>query len=489
MSKCLSVVMLAGAVAGLAALPALAQTRPGNPDPVARQTPLAAAARAADPTEPAFREIYKEMVETNTTLSAGSCTRAAQQVAARMKRAGYKLDQLTLFSVPEHPEEGGLVAVLPGSDPSLKAILMLAHIDVVEANRADWTRDPFTLIEENGMFYGRGVADDKAQAAIYSDSMIRLKSEPQLKRTVKLALTCGEETSGAFNGAQWLAENRRELIDAEFAMNEGGGGRVRPDGTPELLALQVGERHYQDYVVETTNPGGHSSMPRPDNAIYDLSAALKAVEAYKFPIRLNDTTRAFFVANAGRPAPLGPAMAAIAKNPADTAAEAILVADPMLNATLRTTCVATQVAAGHAQNALPQRATANVNCRIIPGETVETTRAALAAAINDPKVSVAAKASRNVLAKQPPLNDRILKPAQALGEKHFPGVPLLPIMSTGATDGPFLAAVGIPVYGVPGVLYEADGGGIHGLNERIRVKSIMDGRAYLHDLLKAYAND
>jgi len=447
------------------------------------------AVSAPDPTEAAFRALYKELVETDTTLSAGSCTKAAAQVATRLQTAGYKPSDITTFAIPEKPKEGGLVAILPGADTSLKPILLLAHIDVVEARREDWTRSPFAFIEENGFFFGRGVADDKAQAAVYSDTMIRLRSEPQLKRTVKLALTCGEETSGAFNGAQWLAENRRALIDAEFAMNEGGGGRVRPDGTPEMLALQVGEKHYQDYMIEATNPGGHSSVPRPDNAIYSLSAAIKAVEAKKFPVALNNTTKAFFL-NASRsfPAPIREPMAAIAANPQDANAEGILSQDPILNSMLRTTCVATQITAGHAQNALPQRASANINCRIIPGETVESTRQALAAAINDPKISITANANRNVVAKQPPLTDRILQPAQALAAIHFPGVPLLPIMSTGATDGPFLAAAGIPVYGVPGILYESDGGGVHGLNERIRVKSVLDGRAYLHDLLKAYAN-
>jgi acetylornithine deacetylase/succinyl-diaminopimelate desuccinylase-like protein len=447
-------------------------------------------AAASDPTEAAFRDLFRELVNTNTALSAGSCTKAARQIGARLKAAGYADSQITYFSIPEKPEEGGIVAVLPGRDPSLKAILLLGHIDVVEAKREDWTRDPFTMVEEGGFFYARGVSDDKAQSAIFADTMVRLKSEKPLKRTVKLALTCGEETAGAFNGAQWLAENRPDLIAAEFAMNEGGGGRVRPDGTPELLSMQVGEKHYQDFLLEATNKGGHSSMPRPDNAIYTLARAISAVEAHKFPVALNDTTRAFF-ANGARmfPAPMAVPMKAIAANPNDKDAEAVVSRDPILNATLRTTCVATQVEAGHAQNALPQRAAANVNCRIIPGETVETTLAALTGAINDPSVTVSPKGARNKVASQPPLNDRILKPAEALAKVHFPSVPLMPIMSTGATDGPFLAAVGIPVYGVPGILYEADGGGIHGLNERIRVKSVLDGRAYLHDLLKAYANE
>ena len=450
----------------------------------------APAAAAPDPTEAAFRDLYRELVNTNTALSSGSCTRAAEQIGARLKAAGYADSQITYFSVPENPREGGIVAVLPGRDPSLKAILLLGHIDVVEAKREDWTRDPFTMVEENGFFFGRGVADDKAQSAIFADSMIRLKSEKPLKRTVKLALTCGEETAGAFNGAQWLAANRRDLIDAEFAMNEGGGGRVRPDGTPEQLSMQVGEKHYQDYTLEVTNPGGHSSRPVPDNAIYHLAGALKAVEAHKFPIVLNDTTRAFFLnASSMFPAPIQAPMRTIAANPKDPDAAAVLSMEPTLNAMLRTTCVATQVDAGHAQNALPQRAVANVNCRIIPGETVEGTRLALEKAIGNPKVKVAAKFARNDVAIQPPLTDRVLKPAQTLAARHFGKLPLLPIMSVGATDGPFLAAVGIPVYGVPGILYEADGGGVHGLNERIRVSSVLKGRAYLHDLLKAYANE
>ena len=446
-------------------------------------------ALAADATEPAFRALYKELVETNTVVNVGSCTKAAGQIAARMKAAGYTDDQLTLFSVPEHPEDGGLVAILQGSDKKAKPILLLAHIDVVEAKREDWQQDPFTLIEKDGFFTARGVSDDKAMAAIFADSMIRLKqSGPKLKRTVKLALTCGEETSGAFNGAEWLANNRRELIDAEFVMNEGGGGRLKPDGTPELLALQVGEKHYQDFEVTATNPGGHSSRPVPENAIYDLAAALKAIEAHKFPVRLNDTTRAFFTAVAPtQPAPVAAAMTAIVKDPTDAAAAALLSRDATVNATLRTTCVATQVNAGHAQNALPQRAVANVNCRIIPGETVETTLAALQTAVNNPAVKVAPKLTRNKIAQQPPLTAAIVEPAKALAKKHFPGVPLLPIMVTGATDGPFFSAVGMPVYGVPGILYEADGGGIHGLNERIRVSSLMNGRAYLHDLIIAYA--
>ena len=438
--------------------------------------------------EAAFRTLYKELVETNTTLSSGSCTDAAAKVAARLRAAGYSDAELTPFSVPEHPKEGGLVAVLPGRDAKAKAILLLAHIDVVEARAADWTRDPFRLVEENGYFYARGAADDKAMAAIYADTLIRLRSEPRPRRTIKLALTCGEESSNAFNGAAWLAANKRDLIDADFALNEGGGGRLTKDGKPDVLALQVGEKTSRSFRLETRNPGGHSSLPRPDNAIADLAAAVLKVQDHRFPVHLNDTTTAFFRrGSALYPGPAGAAMAAIAANPADAAAAALLSRDATMNATLRTTCVTTLIDGGHAENALPQRATANVNCRIAPGETAEATRDALIAAIGNPAVAVTIKESRGPLARPTPLDPRVLGPAEALAKTMFPGLPLVPTMSTGATDSIHLAAVGIPSYGVPGVLYEHDLGGMHGLNEHIRVKSVLDGRDYLHRLVRVYA--
>ncbi len=268
---------------------------------------LASAALAQDrPDQKAYLGLYKQLVETNTTLSSGSCTTAAAQIGARLKAAGYADQDITYFAVPDHPKDGGLVAVLKGSDATAKPILLLAHLDVVEAKRADWVRDPFTLIDEGGYYYGRGTVDDKAMAAVWADSMIRFKAEGyRPKRTIKLALTCGEETTFAFNGAEWLSKNKRELIDAEFALNEGGGGRYGPDGKPQLLALQVGEKAAQNYTFETTNPGGHSSQPVPDNAIYQLADALKAVQGYEFPVKFTETTRAFFgMAALGSPAPL-----------------------------------------------------------------------------------------------------------------------------------------------------------------------------------------
>ncbi len=448
-----------------------------------------AAAQTQRPDQAKFRELYEELVNTNTTLSSGSCTQAAAQIAARLKAAGYADSDLTPFAIPEKPKEGGLVAVLPGTDPKAKAILLLAHIDVVEAKREDWTRDPFKLVEENGYFFARGASDDMAQAAIYADTMVRLRGEKRPRRTVKLALTCGEETNGAFNGAEWLAANRRDLIDAQFALNEGGGGRLGKDGKPEVLSLQVGEKTSQNYTLEARNPGGHSSTPRPDNAIYQMSAAVGRIAAYTFPVQLTETTRSFFAKRAAiSSGAAADAMRAIAANPGDAAAAAALSTDPTLNSTLRTTCVVTLFDAGHAQNALPQRATANVNCRIFPGDTIEGTAATLDKIIADPGVVLTAQARRGPLAVPPPLDPKVVGPAEALAAKVYPGIPLLPTMSTGATDAGFLAAVGIPTYGVPGIFYELDGGGTHGLNERIRAKSVYDGRDYLHALIRIYAD-
>lgn len=442
------------------------------------------------PDQESFRALYKELVETNTTLSAGSCTLAAERMAARLKAAGFADKDLTLFSTPEKPSEGGLVAIYPGTSKTAKPILLLGHIDVVEANRADWTRDPFTLIEEGGFFYGRGTADDKAQAAIWTDSLIRFKQEGfKPKRMIKLALTCGEETVGAFNGAEWLAQNKRDLIDAEYALNEGGGGRVGPDGKRQILAMQVGEKTVQNFRLETTNPGGHSSVPRPDNAIYVLATGVSRVARFEFPVQFNDTTRTFFARLAPTlPITAGNAVMALLANPEDSAANAIVSADPVLHSTLRTTCVATMLEAGHAMNALPQRARAVVNCRMFPGASIEAVQAALEGAINDPQVKVSTIPPKRPVAPPPPLSPKIFGPAEKLGAEMFPGVPMLPIMSTGGTDAKFLGSVGIPTYGVPGIFYEADGGGVHGLNERIRVKSLYDGRDYLFRLVKIYAS-
>lgn len=455
---------------------------------------LAGAAHAQDaqlrPDQAQFRGLYKELVETNTTLSAGSCTLAAERMGARLKAAGIPDAQITYFAVPDHPKEGGLVAVYPGTSKKLKPMLLLAHIDVVEANRADWTRDPFTLIEENGYFYARGTADDKAQAAIWTDMLTRFAKEGyKPKRTIKLALTCGEESSGAFNGAEYLANNKRDLIDAAFALNEGGGGRTDGKGHLLVQTIQVGEKAYQDFTLTTTNPGGHSSQPVPDNAIYAMSDALSRIGHYEFPLELNDTTRAFFAkAGAIRHDDTGKAMVAIAANPNDKTAEAVLNKDKAFHSMLRTTCVATMIKGGHALNALPQSVSANVNCRMFPGRSSDETQAALEKVIDNPAVHVEQTVRGKPIAKAPPLDPAIVGPMEQIAAKHFPGVPVIPTMSTGATDAVYLAAVGIPTYGVPGVWGDPDGNGAHGLNERMEVKSLYSGRDYLYDLVKALSS-
>ena len=445
---------------------------------------------ALRPDQLKFFELYKELVETDTSPTTGNCTTAAAQVAARMKAAGFSDDQLTLFSVPEYPKDGGLVAVLPGTSKTLKPMLLLAHIDVVVAKREDWERDPYKLVEENGYYYARGILDDKFQSAVYADALIRMKQEgykPQ--RTIKLALTCGEETDTAWNGAQWLARERRELIDAEFALNEGGGGRTDGKGNLLVQTLQVGEKVYQDYKLVATNPGGHSSQPVPENTIYDMNRALQRIAAHSFPAEFNDTTRAFFTkAGALRKDETGAAMVALTKNLDDSAAMALVNRDKALHSMLRTTCVATMIDGGHAVNALPQRVEANVNCRIFPGRSREEIKAALAGIIANDAISISYGRDDKPVAKAPPLDPRLLGPIEKLAAKHFPGVPVIPAMSTGATDAVYTGGAGIPTYGVPSAWSDPDGNGVHGLNERLNIRGVYTGRDYLFDLIKALAN-
>jgi len=442
---------------------------------------------ALKPDEAAFRAIYKELVETNTTLSAGSCTDAAAKMGARLKAAGFADGDLTYFVDPKHPREGGVVAVMRGSDPKASSLLLLGHLDVVEANRADWTRDPFTLIEENGYFFGRGTSDMKSIDAVWVDTLIRLKQAGKTpKGTLKLALTCGEESDGAFNGADWLAKNRPDLVRADFGLNEGGGGRLDEQGRRESLSVGVGQKAYQDYRLTVTNPGGHSSRPRPDNAIYQLAEALLKVRAYDFPYKLNETTREQLLSRSLRPDPAGVALKTFLAHSDDAAAGKAASADPSINAVLHTNCVATLLSAGHAPNALPQRATANVNCRIFPGETVEETRQTLIKVIADSAVEVVATHPEKPLATSPPLDPKVIGPMKALAAKHFPGTPFTPSMAAGASDAVYFGQISMPIYGVPGIFGDSDGNGVHGLNERLRARSLYEGRAYLYDLVKTY---
>jgi acetylornithine deacetylase/succinyl-diaminopimelate desuccinylase-like protein len=442
------------------------------------------------PDQVEFKALYKELVETNTTASSGSCTLAAERMAAHLKAAGFPESDLHLFSVPEHPKEGGLVAIYPGRDPKAKAVLMLAHLDVVEAKREDWTRDPFTLVEENGNFYARGSADDKAEASIWVDTLIRFKKEGfRPRRTLKMALTCGEEGGGSFDGAEYLAKSRRDLIDAGFALNEGGYGQLDASGKPIYQAIEVGEKLAQNYALEVTNPGGHSSRPLPDNAIYHLANALVRIQGYRFPVTFNDTTRDFFARMAKvSPPEQGAAITALLKDPTDEAARAVVEANPNYNAVLHTTCVATTLDAGHATNALPQRARANVNCRIFPGTSQEEIRQTLERVIGDPKVTVSMREIRNTASPPPPSDPKVLDPAEKLASEMWPGVPQLRMMLAAGTDGAFLTPAGIPTYGIMGIFSDTDGNGVHGLNERIRVKVLYDARDYLYRLMKTYGD-
>ncbi len=447
-------------------------------------------AQAPRPDQAAFRDLYKELVETNTTLSAGSCTVAAEKMAARLTAAGYPAADVRILTPAENPRFGNLAAVLPGTSKKLKPVLLLAHIDVVEANRADWERDPFTLVEEDGYFYARGASDDKAMASVFVDSMVRYKQAGyKPARTIKLALTCGEETPGTFDGARWLVQNHRDAVDAAFALNEGAGGRLDDAGKPVSLGIQAGEKVYQDFELTVTNKGGHSSAPVKDNAITALSAALVRIGAYDFPVSVNAATKGFFGKSAAlTPGAISTDMKAIGAGTADAAAYArISTSSASWNSMLRTTCVPTMVSAGHAPNALPQRATGNVNCRILPGVDIESVRAELTQVANDPRVSVKATGAPGTQTVPPALTPEITGPAEKAAAKIWPGVPLVPAMSTGATDGRFLNAAGIPTYGLSGMFSNAEGTHAHGLNERIRVRSLYEGRDFLYDVVKLYA--
>ena len=449
-----------------------------------------ARAQAADPGLERFRATYKELVETNTTLSAGDCTLAATRMAARLKAAGYPDQDLHIFVPEGHPKEGGLVAVLHGTDPTAKAILMLAHIDVVEAKREDWTRDPFTLIEEDGYFYGRGTSDMKAQAAVWVDNLVRYREEGfKPKRSIKLALTCGEETNSALNGAGWLASHERDLIDAELALTEGVDGDLDAQGKRVALEILAAEKTSQNFTFESVNPGGHSSRPVPDNAIYHLVRAVDKVSQYEFPVQLDDANRAYFT-GMGRiiGGENGAAMAAVVKNPEDKAAVAVLDKDVNWHAMLRTTCVATLLNAGHATNALPQRARANINCRIFPGVPKEEIQAKLTELVDDPKVTITVPEVRGPVAHPAPLTPQVLGPIEQVAHQLWPGVPVVPALEPGASDAQFMNPAGIPTYGVTGFFTDPDGGHIHGLNERIRIQSVYEGRTFLYRLVKLYAD-
>ena len=483
------------AIHTLAATSILAVACAATPDAVAPTEIAEAVPAKASITYPsvqdeaAFRGLYKELIEINTTASEGSCTDASNAMKARLLAAGYPEEDMVVLAKPGWPQDGNLIATLHGSDTSKKPILLLAHIDVVEAKAEDWERDPFTLTEEDGYFYARGAIDDKAMASIWVDAFIRFKQEGYVpSQTLKIALTCGEEGKHERVAAAWLVEEHRELVDAAFVLNEGAGGRINSEtGEYSFNGVQAGEKLYQDYTLEITNPGGHSSRPKPDNAIYRLSRALLKVGETDFPIEFNDATRTFFLRMADiSDDDFGPAMKAAAESQ-DEEAIAKLKTDSTYNALLHTTCVGTMVDAGHAPNALPQRAMANVNCRIFPGNSPEAVRQDLAQAIGDEGIAVTFADSPETIAPAPELTAQIMAPIEALTAEMFPGVPVVPAMATGATDGRFFNAAGIPTYGVSGIFTDSATSNAHGLNERVAVKSLLEGREFLYKLVKAYS--
>jgi acetylornithine deacetylase/succinyl-diaminopimelate desuccinylase-like protein len=445
-------------------------------------TPLTVGAQARTGEQAALREIYRELVEINTTDSVGDNTRAAEAMAARLLAAGFPAADVQVLAPA--PRKGNLVARFRGTG-ARKPLLLLAHLDVVEARREDWTTDPFTLVEKDGYFYGRGTSDDKAMAAIFVDTLIRLKREGfQPSRDIILALTADEElgSSSKYNGVRWLLANQRNLIEAELAINEGGGGEIR-GGRHTVNRLQTGEKVPINFRLEVTNPGGHSSRPPKDNAIYQLAEGLVRLSGFEFPASLNETTRMYFERTASQHSgQLADDMRGAAKTPPDPAALARLSADSVYNSTLRTTCVATRLEGGHATNALPQTARATVNCRVLPGEKPEDVQATLVRVLASDKITVTA--TGEFIASPPsPLNPDLMSRVERITTEMWPGALVIPSMSTGATDSRWLRNAGIQSYGVSGLFYARDSRA-HGMDEHVSVSSFYEGQTFLYRLVK-----
>lgn len=447
--------------------------------------PAALAAQAQNPRarwETQARNLLKELVEINTTHSTGNTVTAAEAMAKHMRAAGFPAQDVVVLETS--PRKGNLVVRYRGRNTGRKPVLLLSHIDVVEADPKDWTLPPFEFVHRDGMFYGRGVADDKDEGAIHLTILLRMRAEGIVPdRDIIVALTADEE-GGTDNGVDWILKNRPELLQAEYAFNEGGGGRME-DGKKVSNDVQASEKKYADFKVEATNPGGHSSQPRPDNAIYQLAAALSRLGAYQSPVHLNEVTREYFRRQASIVGgETGAAMRALVANEQDAAAAAIIARDPANNSRMRTSCVATMLQGGHAPNALPQRATANVNCRILPDESGEQVRARLVAAIADTGVKVTFTQEP---AESPasPLTPDLLRAIEETTKEVWPGMPVVPTMSTGATDGRYLRVAGIPVYGVSGLFYKAPNA--HGMNEKIEEQAFYEGLEFMYRLVRRVA--
>ena len=436
------------------------------------------------PNDALAREIFKQLIEINTTdTPAGNVTTAAEAMAARLKAAGITDVQV----LGPDPRKGNMIARLKGNGTK-RPILLLAHLDVVEAKRTDWTVDPFAFLEKDGFFYGRGTSDDKSMAAQFVANVIRLKREGvTLDRDLILALTADEE-GGSFNGVDWLVKNHRELIDAEFAINEGGGGGMRK-GKYLTNEVQASEKVYQDFRLEVRNAGGHSSLPVKDNAIYHLSAGLARLQNYEFPVSLGEVTRTYFERSAA--VQTDPAVAAdmraVAKATPDLAAAARLSAAlPYYNAQMRTTCVATLLEGGHATNALPQLAAANVNCRILPGALPAAVRDTLIKVVADPAIIVSFVGEARP-SKPSPLRPDVMAVVESLTNQMYPGAVVVPVMSTGATDGLYLRNGEIPTYGIDGTFGDMEDVRAHGRDERIGVKQFYEGLEFQYRLITALA--
>ena len=433
------------------------------------------------------RELLAELIEIDTTDSErGDNTVAAHAMADALLEAGFPEQDVQVLVPSDAPTKGNLVARYRGRNSSLKPILLLAHIDVVEALPEDWSSDlnPFEFLERGDYYYGRGVTDNKDEAAIYIANFIRMRREGFVPdRDIVLALTADEE-GGPRNGVEFLLAEHRDLIDAAYALNEGGGGMER-DGRKISNNVQAAEKKFLSFYFTATNPGGHSSVPVEKNAIYDLSQALLAVQAYDFPVMLHAVTEEFFGGSADLVGgEIGEAMRRIVANPADAQAATTLSADPGYNSRLRTTCVATLLEGGHAQNALPQLARANVNCRIFPTHDPAEVQARLQELARPFDVTVEARGSATP-SPPSPLTSEVLGPIERVTEQMWPGVKVLPVMSTGATDGLYLRREGIPVYGVSGLFRPMDDNRAHGQDERILIEHFYEGQEFLYRLVKA----
>lgn len=437
-------------------------------------------------------DIFKQLIEINTTDSVGSVTAAAEAMAKRLRDAGFPAGDVVLAG--PNDRKRNMVARLHGTGAH-RPVLLIGHLDVVEARRSDWTTDPFQFIEKDGYYYGRGTQDMKSDDAIWVTEFIRLKREGfKPDRDLILALTADEE-GGRSNGVDWLIKNRRDLIDAEFVLNSDGGGVDTENGKPLIVSMDASEKLYADYRLRATNPGGHSSLPVPDNAIYHITGALGRLEQYQFPLELNDVTRAYYqrmaTVKSGQEAA---DMRAILSDPPDAGAVARLSHDPLNNATLRTTCVATRLEAGHANNALPQSAEAIVNCRILPGHSREEIRQTLIRIFDDPKVEVSyVDNSGRVLDSAPngealpavKLRPDVMQTLDKISGEMWPGAPVVPTMSTGASDGIYTNAAGMPTYGISGVAIDTDDVRAHGRDERVRIESFYAGVDFYDRFLKA----